>query len=82
MKQIKKLGDQMSEEFNQAKQLIKDFNIEDQDKLKQEITIIMNRDSINVRLNKIEIQLNKIEKIIEQLENKFGININEKLQKD
>ena len=42
----------------------------------------MNRNSINERLNKIEVRLNKIEKIIEQRDNKFGININEKLQKD
>ena len=34
----------------------------------------MNRNSIDVRLNKIEIQLNKIEKFVEQLGNKFAIN--------
>lgn len=42
------------------KPLIKDFNIEDQDKLKQEIINVMIRNSIDVRLTKIEIQLNKI----------------------
>lgn len=42
------------------KLLIKDFNIEDQDKLKQEIINVMIRNSIDVRLTKTEIQLNKI----------------------
>ena len=39
----------------------------------------MNRNSIDIRLNKLEIQLNKIENIVEQLGKKFSINIYEKL---
>ena len=39
----------------------------------------MNKNSIDVRLNKLEIQLDKIEKIVEQLRTKFAININRKL---
>ena len=65
----------MSEEFNSIKQLIKDFKIEDQDQLKQEIIHIINKNSIEYKLNKIEIQLHKIEKIVEQLGNKFAISI-------
>ena len=34
MKQVKKLGEQISEEFDQVRQLIKYFNIKDHDKLK------------------------------------------------
>ena len=34
IKRIKKLGNQMSKEFNKVKQLIKDFNNEDHDILK------------------------------------------------
>ena len=34
IKQTKKLEDQMSKKFNKVKQLIKDFNIEDDDILK------------------------------------------------
>ena len=41
----------------------------------------MNKNSINIRLNKLEIQLNKIEKIIEQFGTKFTIKINRKFQK-
>ena len=52
----------MSEEFDSVKQLIKDFKIEDQDKLKQEIINIMNKSSIENKLNKIEIQLQKVKK--------------------
>ena len=72
----------MSDEFDSIKQLIKDFKIEDQDKLKQEVIHIINKNSIEDKLNKIEIQLQKIEKIVEQLGNKFTISTNEKLQKD
>ena len=70
------IGERMSEEFDFVKLLIKDFNIEDQDRLKQDIFNIMNKSSIENKLNKIEIQLQKIEKIVEQLGNKFAISIN------
>ena len=42
----------------------------------------MNKNSIDIRLNKLVIQLNKIEKIVEQLSTKFAVNINEKLQEN
>ena len=76
------IGERMSEEFDSVKRIIKDFKIEDQDRLKQEIFNIMNKSSIENKLNKIEIQLQKIEKFVEQLGNKFAISINGKLQKD
>ena len=82
IKQIKMIGEKMSEEFDSVKQLIKDFKIEDQGRLKQEIINIMNKNSIEDKLNKTEIQSHKIEKIVEQLGNKFAISINGKLQKD
>ena len=82
IRQVKLLGDQMSEEFDTIKQLIKDFKIEDQDKLKREIVNIINKNLIEDKLNKIEIQIHRIEKIVEQLGNKFVISINGKLQKD
>ena len=69
----------MSKEFYKVKQLTKYFNIEDQDILKKKIINIMNKNSIDVRLNKLKIQLNKMEKIVEQLRTKFAININRKL---
>ena len=40
-------------------------------RLKQEILNIMNKNSLDLRLNKLEIQLTKIEKINEQINNKF-----------
>ena len=46
----------MGKEFDEVKQLIKDFNIEDHDKLKQKIINAMNRNKINVRLNKIKLK--------------------------
>ena len=73
IRQVKMLGDQMSEEFDTIKQLIKDFKIEDQDKLKREIVNIINKNLIEDKLNKIEIQIHRIEKIVEQLGNKFVI---------
>ena len=82
IRRVKMIGDRMSEEFDSVKQLIGDFKIEDQDRLKQEIFNIMNKSPIENKLNKIEIQLQKIEKIVEQLGNKFAISINGKLQKD
>ena len=36
----------------------------------------MNKNSINIKLNKLKIQLNKIEKIVEQFDTNFVININ------
>ena len=82
IRRVKMIGERMSEEFDYVKLLIKDFKIEDQDRLKQEIFNIMNKSPIENKLNKIEIQLQKIEKIVEQLGNKFAISINGKLQKD
>ena len=41
----------------------------------------MNKNSIDIKLNKLEIQLNKIEKIVQQVGTNFAININEELQK-
>ena len=42
----------------------------------------MNKNSIDIKLNKLQIQLNKIEKIVEQFDTNFAININEELQKN
>ena len=42
----------------------------------------MNKNSINIKLNKLKIQLNKIEKIVEQFDTNFAININEEFQKN
>ena len=43
IKQVKMIGEKMSEEFDSIKQMIKDFKIEDQDRLKQEIIKVMNK---------------------------------------
>ena len=51
-------------------------------RLKQEILNIMNKNSLDLRLNKSEIQLTKIEKINEQINNKFAINISGKIQEN
>ena len=52
----------MSKEFYKVKQLTKYSNIEDRYILKKDIINIINKNSINVRLNKLKIQLDKIEK--------------------
>ena len=76
------MRDQLSKEFNKVKQFIKDFNIKDYNVLNQEIINIMNKNSIDIKLNKLKIQLNKIEKIVELFHTNFAININEELQKN
>ena len=39
----------------------------------------MNKNSIDIKLNKLKVQLNKIEKIVEQFDTNFAININGEL---
>ena len=67
IRQVKMIGERMSEEFDFVKLLIKDFNIEDQDRLKQEIFNSMNKSSIENKFNKIESNYKKLKKSLNNL---------------